>query len=75
MWLKKQASTERRQDTGGPETTDPAIRDATDATNALSADSSLQFEPILVKTEVEAVEYLRARGYIIALPYASLNGP
>jgi hypothetical protein len=75
MWLKKQASTERRQDTGGPETTDPAIRDATDATNALSADSSLQFEPILVKTEVEAVEYLRARGYIIAPPYASLNGP
>jgi hypothetical protein len=81
MWLKKQASAERREDTdadadctttGGPATTDPAIRDATDT---LSADSLLQSEPILAKTEVEAVEYLRARGYAIAPPYASPNGP
>jgi hypothetical protein len=57
---------------GGPATADSAVCDATDA---LSADTSLRSESIPARTEVEAVEWLRTRGYVVALPYASPNGP
>jgi hypothetical protein len=91
MWLKKRASasTERKQDTDAePVTTSPVVAaDRTaggpatagsavcDATGALSADASLRSESILARTEVEAVEWLRTRGYVVAPPYASPNGP
>lgn len=90
MWLKKQASasTKRRPDTDAdPVTTSPVVTDCTagspattdsavcDATDAPSADTSLQSGSVLLTTEVEAVEWLRTRGYVIAPPYASPNGP
>ena len=68
MWLKKQASvpTERRRGAGtDPVTTPSATTDPT-VCNAKS---------ILIRGEVEAVEWLRMRGYIIALPYASPDSP
>jgi hypothetical protein len=65
--------------------TDSAVRDATealptdsavrDATEAHPTDTPLRSESILARTEVEAVEWLRTRGYVIAPPYASPNGP
>lgn len=70
--------------TTDPITTDSVTTDSTthdadptihNATRAPSADSSLQSKPIPTTTEVEQVRCLRARGYIIALPYTSPNGP
>jgi hypothetical protein len=65
--------------------TDSAVRDATqaqptdsavyNATQAHPTDTPLRSESILARTEVEAVEWLRTRGYVIAPPYASPNGP
>jgi hypothetical protein len=80
MWLKKQASTDPVTTSpvvadctaGSPATTDSAVRDATEAH---PTDTPLRSESILARTEVEAVEWLRTRGYVIAPPYASPNGP
>ena len=68
MWLKKQASvpTERRQGAGTDPVTTPSATTDPAVCNAKS---------ILIRGEVEAVEWLRMRGYIIALPYASPDGP
>ena len=75
MWLKKQASvpTERRQGAGTDPITTPSA--TTDATVSDATDTSLRPESILMRSEVEAVEWLRMRSYIIALPYASPDSP
>ena len=70
--------------TTDPITTDSVTTDSTthdadptihNATRAPSADPLLQSKPIPTTTEVEQVRCLRARGYVIALPYTSPNGP
>jgi hypothetical protein len=91
MWLKKQASTEAHPTDSAVHNatealpTDSAVHSATEAlptdsavynaTEAHPTDTPLRSESILARTEVEAVEWLRTRGYVIAPPYASPNGP